>query len=219
MLETLFGSKTRVQLLRSFLLEPKKKYYIRQLSRQLDIQLNAIRRELENLENFGLLKSEKSSEKSQDGEDVFAEEPDKGKCSNNSKNIDRSIVQEKKFYRVNTDFILFEELRALILKSQVLNEKKYLEKLLKIGKVQLMVLCGIFVNDFDSPIDILIVGGNNRNRIVDQIRDMEREVGREINFTIMDMEEFKYRRDMTDVFLYSILEGKKIKLIDELGLA
>ena len=57
MLGNLFGSNARVKILKLFLLHPEKKYYIRQLARDLDLQVNSVRRELDNLEKFGLLKS------------------------------------------------------------------------------------------------------------------------------------------------------------------
>ena len=44
------------------------------------------------------------------------------------------------------------------------------------------------------------------------------ELGKELNYTIMGNQEFKYRRDITDVFLYDILEGRKLVVIDEVGL-
>ena len=44
-------------------------------------------------------------------------------------------------------------------------------------------------------------------------------MGRPINYTLMDMKEFKYRKDITDIFLYSILEGSKIIVVDEIGVS
>ncbi|MCU0678948.1 MAG: hypothetical protein MUC28_00680, partial [Planctomycetes bacterium] len=57
MLGKLFGSNTRVKILKLFLLHPDNKFYIRQIARGLKLQVNSVRRELENLEKFGLLKS------------------------------------------------------------------------------------------------------------------------------------------------------------------
>ncbi|OIO48244.1 MAG: hypothetical protein CO042_03025 [Parcubacteria group bacterium CG_4_9_14_0_2_um_filter_41_8] len=64
MLEHIFGSKVRVKLLKLFLGQDKDKdYYIRELSRLLDEHLNSIRRELENLENLGLVVSQEKDKK------------------------------------------------------------------------------------------------------------------------------------------------------------
>ena len=56
MLEHLFGSTTRVKLLRLFYNNQDRAYFVRELSRVIDIQLNAVRRELANLEELGLVK-------------------------------------------------------------------------------------------------------------------------------------------------------------------
>jgi len=191
MLEQLFGSRARVKLLKIFLLHPKEKYYIRQLSRQLKLQLNSVHRELENLEKFGILLTSKSS----------------------------GNKQEKKYYQANTDFILFEEIKALIVKAQILYEKDFINKLKSIGKPRVLILAGFFVNNYDSPIDLLIVGRFNKIKLLKLIKELENELGREINFTLMNFAEFKYRRDITDVFLYGILESRKIVVIDELGVS
>ncbi|MBI5421740.1 hypothetical protein HZA44_01250 [Candidatus Peregrinibacteria bacterium] len=57
MLKALFSSKTRVKLLGTFLMNPDQEYFIRELTRKLDEQINSIRRELDNLRKIGLLKT------------------------------------------------------------------------------------------------------------------------------------------------------------------
>jgi predicted nucleotidyltransferase len=55
MLEALISSKTRVKLLTLFLLNPGSEFYIREIGRTTGENINAVRRELSNLESFGLL--------------------------------------------------------------------------------------------------------------------------------------------------------------------
>jgi predicted transcriptional regulator len=57
MLKALFSSNARVKLLRTFLLNPDEEFFIRELTRKLDEQINSVRRELDNLKKIGLLKS------------------------------------------------------------------------------------------------------------------------------------------------------------------
>lgn len=204
MLEKLFGSKARVKILKLFLIHPLEKYYIRQLSRDLKLQLNSVRRELENLENFGILTSNLK--------DVDALEAPAGRP-------EPAAGQEKKYYRSNPNFVLFDEIKALIVKAQILYEKDFVQKLQSIGRVKLLVLTGIFVNNPNTMIDILLVGKINKVKLVKLIKELEIELGREINFTVFNPREFKYRRDITDIFLYGILEGRKLVVIDEVGLS
>lgn len=93
------------------------------------------------------------------------------------------------------------------------------KKLNSIGKVKLLVLTGIFVNNPNTLIDILIVGKINKIKLIKLIRELEVELGKEINYTVFDYREFKYRRDITDIFLYGILDSRKLVVIDEIGLS
>lgn len=202
MLEKLFGSKARVKILKLFLLNPTDKFYIRQLSRDLKLQLNSVSRELDNLEKFGILTS-----------DMKVEEQEV-----KSKKVTAS-GQEKKYFRANPNFVLFNEIKALIVKAQVLYEKDFVKKLKSIGKIKLLILTGIFINNPNTLIDLLIVGKVNKVKLAKLIKELEVELGKEINFTVFDMHEFKYRRDITDIFLYGILDDRKMVVIDDIGLS
>jgi predicted transcriptional regulator len=58
MLEALFSSRVRCKLLELFLATPDKKYHSRELARITGERQNAVWRELQNLEEAGLLHSE-----------------------------------------------------------------------------------------------------------------------------------------------------------------
>jgi predicted transcriptional regulator len=191
MLSQLFGSHARVKILKIFLFDPDKKYYIRQLARDLKLQVNSVRRELENLENFGLLSSQ-------------VETGDDGKG------------QDKKFFKVNRNFVLFDELKSLIIKSQILHSQDFVKELKKICDPKLLVLTGVFTNNRQSQTDIFLVAKVNRGMLKKLIDDFQDLLGREINYTVMDLKEFKYRKDITDVFLYSILDNPKLVIIDDI---
>ncbi|PIR13931.1 hypothetical protein COV49_00580 [Candidatus Falkowbacteria bacterium CG11_big_fil_rev_8_21_14_0_20_39_10] len=225
MLGKLFGSRARVKILKLFLLHPDKKYYIRQLARDLKLQVNSVRRELENLEEFGLLVSNISAEEEGGGE----EDPDSKALEELKQGIvvrikkkeaakeSASTTQVKKYYQANQNFILFEETKALIIKAQALHEKDFINKLKKIGQPKLFVLSGFFVGNPSSSVDILVVGRVNKNKLDKLIKDLEKELDRELKYTLMETQEFKYRRDITDTFLYGVLEGRKVVVIDKLG--
>ena len=63
MLKKIFGSGARVKLLQQFLLNQDGEFFIRELTRILDEQINSLRRELENLEKIGLLRSKEKNRK------------------------------------------------------------------------------------------------------------------------------------------------------------
>lgn len=188
MLNQLFGSEARVKILTIFLTKPDGQYYLRQLARDLDLQVNSVRRELLNLDNLGLIKPLLSEVKN----------------------------KEKKYYTVNPDFLLFDELKSLFLKAQILSTKEFAETVQKIFTPKLLILTGFFTGEAESKTDLLIVGRFNKEKFVKLIKELEESVGREINYTIMDEKEFFYRQAIFDVFLHKLMEGRKLVISDSL---
>jgi len=200
MLEQLFGSKTRVRLLRLFLNNHKAAYFVRELTRKIGSQINAVRNELDNLVAMGILI-------------VVQEEKNTAAAAGTKK---KAGASQKKFYKLNTDALLYPELKALFTKSRVLLEKDLVKKLAGLGSISYLALTGVFVGPEPAPTDVFIVGRVNREKIVSMIKSFEQEIGHEVNYTVMTPQEYKYRRDVTDRFLYSILESKKIVVLDQL---
>jgi len=122
---------------------------------------------------------------------------------------------QKKYYQVNKEFILYPELKALINKSQLILRDSLIRKIQKIGRISLLILTGFFANNPESKTDVLVVGQINRRKLASLIRKMEKKLDKKIYYTIMSPQEFKFRKDLTDRFLFNILEGRKVVLIDK----
>ena len=160
---------------------------MREITRVINERINSVRRELDNLESFGLVKSE--------------------------------LDNNKKYYFLNERFPLFKELKDLVIKSRFFIEKNYINKFKKLSGVKYLVLTGFFVSLKEETLtDVLIVGKVDKSEVEKIVNTMSNEFMEDINYTIMDMKEFKYRQNMTDKFLYSILKNKKIVVIDKLGI-
>jgi len=205
MLNRFFGSNARVKILKLFLLHPEESFYVRQIARNLGLQINSVRRELENLEQIGLLSSqnkEKNKEIRKEAKDLKIGLEPGGKI-------------EKRFYQVNKDFILFSEIKALITKAQILCERDFTEKLKKLGQVKLLLLSGCFIGDTNSRVDLFMVGDFNKEKLAKIISELENELLREVNYAVMTEDEYKYRQEITDVFLYDILEGNKLIIVND----
>ncbi len=63
MIDALFGSKTRVKLLYLFLSNPGKSFYVREITRLIDEQINSVRRELANMLSVGIITSDSTDNK------------------------------------------------------------------------------------------------------------------------------------------------------------
>jgi predicted nucleotidyltransferase len=191
MVEQLFGSKTRIKLLSLFLNNPGRPFFVREITRKIDEQINSVRRELSNLLSVGLIKSDSN--------------------------------QNKLYYEVDTDYQYYEALRSIfsnipITKSNELKETReedeVAKKLRTAGRVELAFLTGGFVRAPHVPIDLFIVGDVNRAKVTKIVGEMEHDLGRELNYTVMSPEDYSYRISLNDRFLTNIMEAKKIKLID-----
>jgi predicted transcriptional regulator len=122
---------------------------------------------------------------------------------------------QKKYYRAQTEHSLFPELKALVFKGEVFEERRLLSQIEDSGRIYLLVLAGFFVNQVDAPTDILIVGSINRPKLERLMRTFQEHFDREIHYTVMTRQEFEYRHSLTDRFLYGILSGPMITVIDK----
>ena len=85
--------------------------------------------------------------------------------------------------------------------------------------MKLAVLSGVFINSDNARTDLLIVGDDVKKRALENfLGHTESDLGRPIQYTLMDTEEFRYRMDMYDRFLRDILEYPHAKLINRLDI-
>ncbi len=200
MLENLFGSKTRAKLLNLFFNNPDNCFYVRGISRELKENINSIRREIMNLEKMEIIRTVPF-----DKIDIPEEELAKDK------------QEKKKYYQVNKDYILYEQLYNLITRSKLLVDKALMEKLKELKGIKLLVLTGVFVGDNRARTDILIMGSVDKTKARRFITSMEKNFTNPIRYSIMTQKEFSFRNSLTDKFLFEIMEGKKHIALDKRG--
>ncbi|MBI5754309.1 winged helix-turn-helix transcriptional regulator [Candidatus Peregrinibacteria bacterium] len=174
MLKRLFTSNTRIKLLTIFLMNPTEEFFIRELTRKLDEQINSVRRELDNLKRAGLLKTR-------------------------AKN-------RKKYYYVNVNFALYEELKSIIIKAISSNES-LIKDLEQMGEIKVLALAGQFVEKPTNSVDMLIVGNVDRERLTNYINN-DLRTKRPIRFTVMTEEDYRYRLNCNDKFISELINDK-----------
>lgn len=198
MLEQLFGSKTRLKLLRTFYREPERAFFVRELSRLVDTQINAIRRELELLLRLDIIVEKGDVKKQEDSLEAG--------------------VNLRKYYMLNIESLIYSELQALLLKDKIIGQKEFIKELEeKTGDVKLLLLTGEFTNEHRAPTDMLIVGSIKPRVLTKLIDQYQLDLGFDIRYTIMAEEEFQDRRYVMDKFLYAVFEGEHLKVVNVLG--
>lgn len=195
MLEYLFGSKTRLKLLRVFFDNPEKKFFVRELTRLVGAQINSIRRELKHLLGAQVIIPSKAPVG--DGRILPAE-------------------GLRKYYGLNQDGVINVELQSLLLKAQIWGERQLVEVIKRLGNVEYLVLSGRFTGAKEAPTDLLVVGNTSRKELARLARLFESEFGGEVRYTAMTVKEFLYRRDVADKFLTDLLENNHLVAVDKL---
>lgn len=192
MIEHLFGSKTRVKLLHVFFTNPNRSFYVREITRKVEEQINSVRRELSNLLKIGVIKSNTSGNK------LYYE-----------------VNQNHPHYEALRS--IFTNLDASS-EPTIREESNTTAKFQDLGSVDYAHLSGVFTRDAVAPVDILIVGDVNRSKLEKLVGELEAEEGSELRYTVLSREQFDYRRDLNDRFLNSALDAKRSVLIDKVGM-
>lgn len=187
MVEQLFGSKTRVKLLQLFYGNPNRSFYVREITRKIDEQINSVRRELANLLNIGIISSETTNNR------LYYE-----------------VNQKYEFYQP-----LSEIFGAAGPVPVAKDAEADADPLKVLGNVELAILTGQFTRDERSGVDLLLVGDINQTQAAKYVSDMEKKEGKEIRYVLMTASEFSYRYKLNDRFLVTVLESKKQILADK----
>ncbi|MBI4050854.1 MAG: hypothetical protein HY396_02675 [Candidatus Doudnabacteria bacterium] len=132
--------------------------------------------------------------------------------------VSLSSRRQKRIFRINSHFRLHDELKDLIndFETQVPGDE--VVKILKrFAAAKLVILSGVFTFQPQLPADILIVGeGINSLRLSQIISEIEKIVGQEVNYTVMEPSEYLYRKMMSDRLVRDILDYPHLVLVDHL---
>lgn len=198
MVEQLFGSKTRVKLLQLFYSSPNRSYYVREITRKIDEQINSVRRELSNLLSIGIITSDNTNNK------LYYEVNQKFKHYEPLKQIFGGGVKVKPKKEDGQQKRETATAGSTDLKS--------------IGHVELAVYTGQFTRDERTGIDFLVVGDVNPNALQKYVDDLEVKENKTLRYTSMSLSNFKYRKQINDRFMLALIKAKKQILIDTHGL-
>lgn len=112
----------------------------------------------------------------------------------------------KKYFYINREFIIFNELRDIILKSMN-TDSELIHQIIRMGQVDFLLLSGVFVGK-ESPVDLLLVGEVDKEKLQKLLSENTKS-GREIRFTSMDARDFLYRLECKDKFIHDLIADEK----------
>jgi predicted nucleotidyltransferase len=177
-------SKARRRLLAYYFTNPTARLHLRDLAERLSIDPSNLSRELKRLEREGLFRSEVSG--------------------------------RQKYFQLNREYPLFAEVRGIVTKT-IGAIPLIAQSLKKIGGIEEAYLYGSFARnqqDATSDIDVLVIGSPRGEILAESVRKLERQLGREISYTVLTRKEFDSRRSRKDAFLENVWHNKRVSLID-----
>jgi DNA-binding transcriptional ArsR family regulator len=231
MVDQLFGSKTRVKLLKFFFENKGQEFYVRELTRLLGEQINSIRRELINLADAGVVKSRDEENK------VFYSVNTSGELfagldmmfGNNTQPMKVKPTQEvpkldaKEIYdRPATEPVSAKSLKKKGVSIEVKDAKlKMIMELLEaVLEVRYVAVMGMFMKELGKDLDMLIVASDSEQdtdeSIASCVVEIEKKINRAIKYVVLGYQDYLYRMQINDRFLSSVDGLEKEVLIDRL---
>lgn len=168
-----------------FLANPSEMYHVRELVRRTGDEINAVRRELAYLEKKG----------------IFSKEPRANRV----------------YYYLSKNYEFYYDLVKIGSKTLGLGEN-ILKNRVKLGKVKYAMFSGKFARRLPKgpeDVDLIIVGSIVLPELALLVREEEKRLDSEINYTVMTEEEFDFRKKKRDPFIQSILYGSRVMLIGD----
>lgn len=184
-------------------MNPGLTYDVKDAADRSKVSVGTTRAEIYNLEKIGFLKTH-----------FYTKEIKRQR--------NRTIVTMKK--RVNgwildPKFPYIEAMESFLSNINPFRHKDIIEKVSRAGKIQLLIISGIFIKYTEARVDLLIVGDNFKlGQLENIIKTIESEIGKEIRYAVLETSEFKYRHSVFDKLIRDILDFPHEKIINKLNL-
>lgn len=181
-LEKLFGSKTRAKLLALFFENTEKSYYVREITRVIEEQINSVRRELTNLSALGLVKIENYENK-----------------------VYYSANTKHPFARPMTEIFARSNAMNYAVDGQTIVVRKTTWEDY-VRPVANLVSALIVTNRLPGQdgLDLLIVGDDRTHKLTHWAEIIEKRQGKPLNYAIISREDYIYRKSVRDKFISSV---------------
>lgn len=186
-LEKMFGSKTRAKLLQLFFEHPEKSFYVREITRVIEEQINSVRRELLNLDSIGIIKNETYDNK------VY--------YSANMKHPYSRPLNE--LFTAKVTKVRDKDVRQSTWDEYVKPVRRYLSGLVVTNRVP-----------GQDGIDMLIIGNDRTKKLTKWAEVVEQKQGKPLNYVILAEEDYLYRKSVKDRFITEVLEMEISEIYD-----
>ncbi|MCD5382154.1 MAG: hypothetical protein LR017_02440 [Candidatus Pacebacteria bacterium] len=195
-LSILFGSNSRVKLLRFFLFNPTREFTFDDITRRAKLVRRTARTEINALERAGVIKKKQ----------IFIQVAGKEKKT------------KAQGYVLNKKFPQLASLQTFLFETAPIDSKTLLKHLRKIAPLDFVASTGVFVREFDRRLDVLLaVKKLNEAKVEVAIRSLESELGIEIRYAVFQTDDLLYRVGIYDKLTCDVFDYSHQILIDKIG--
>lgn len=191
-LAKLFGSSARVKIMRLFLLNSNSDFDIVEITSRSRVARSTARKEVNVLASIGFIKTK-----------IITREGSRG----GKKKVST--------WHLNNSFQYLPPIQDLLTNPSVILPDDLTSRFKTVGKIKLLIVSGIFIGEKESRADIMLVADKvNKSALKQLIKNLEVEIGKELNYVVFDTKEFKYRLDMYDKLVCDVIDLPHNKLFD-----
>jgi len=185
-LEKIFGGSARIKIMRLFLFNPSLSFNGSEVTDRTKISSAKSRSELNFLHSVNLINKKTNS-------------------------------SGKSIWSLNNNFSYLNEFQRLLLKTSLITPQEITRKISKVCKVKMIVLTGLFTEHWEGGLDIMVVADKFKSSSVESVMSqIEAEVGREIRYSILETDEFKYRHGIGDRLIRDVVDYPHRVIFDKL---
>lgn len=201
-LSKLFNGEPRVKVMRLFLFNPETIFSLDKIIDKARISPKEAGLEVEVLSKAGMIRSRKTAQ--------LIKVKKRGKVFE----VKKKVLS----WYLNPSFEYLSPLQNLLINTRPLRKEEILKRFSRVGKLKMVIVSGVFIQNPDSRVDVLIVGDNLKKGMIDRtIKAMEAEIGKELAFASFETADFHYRLGMYDKLIRDILDYPHQKLLDRLN--
>lgn len=198
-LDKVFGSSAKVRMMRLFILNPEKQFSVNEIVSRTMTKEKEVRAEIALLEKIDLIRRRVVSRK---------------------ENPESLRSKKTQVWTLNPKFIYFDELKSFLINANLIKNSDLIKRMSRVGKIKLIVLAGVFLNQSDeNRIDLLVVGDEIRRASLENIvKSLESELGKEIKYAYFATADFTYRLNMYDKLVRDLLDYPHQVVLDRIGI-
>jgi len=198
-LDKIFGSAVKVRMMRLFILNPDQHFSVSEIVKRTMTREKDVRAELTLLEKIDLARRRTASRK---------------------ENPESLRFKKTQVWALNPKFVYLDELKSFLINVNLVKDSDLIRRICRVGKIKLIILAGVFLNQLDeNRLDLLVVGDEIRHISFQNIvKSLESELGKEVKYAFFATADFAYRMNMYDKLIRDLLDYPHQVVLDRIGI-